>query len=236
MTETKERDTVQPREGDFSDLYIRHFSFWDHLTDGQKELLNNHTHVRRFAKGTLLFGGEDDCLGIVLVKQGGLRVCTLSEDGRDVTLYRVFPGEVEVLTATCALKNVTYQVFVEADEDTELLLTDSAAFGQVAEGNIYARCAAYERAAGRLSDMLWSLQQILFLSADKRLARFLLDESANLRSDELKLTQEQIARYMGSAREVVTRLLKYFSEAGMVRPGRGTVTITDREKLQRLAR
>ena len=111
-----------------------------------------------------------------------------------------------------------------------------AAFGQVTEANIYARCAAYERATARLSEMLWSLQQILFLSADKRLARFLLDESGKLQSDELKLTQEQIARYMGSAREVVSRLLKYFSEAGMVRSGRGTVTITDREKLQRLAR
>ena len=236
MTDTKANNTVQPREGDFSDLYIRHFSFWNHLTNAQKELLNNHTHVRRFAKGTLLFGGEDDCLGVVRVKKGGLRVYTLSDDGRDVTLYRVFPGEVEVLTATCTLKNVTYQVFVEADEDTEVLLTDSATFGQVTEANIYARCAAYERATARLSEMLWSLQQILFLSADKRLARFLLDESGKLQSDELKLTQEQIARYMGSAREVVSRLLKYFSEAGMVRSGRGTVTITDREKLQRLAR
>ena len=236
MTDTKANNTVQPREGDFSDLYIRHFSFWNHLTNAQKELLNNHTQVRRFAKGTLLFGGEDDCLGVVLVKKGGLRVYTLSDDGRDVTLYRVFPGEVEVLTATCTLKNVTYQVFVEADEDTEVLLTDSATFGQVTEANIYARCAAYERATARLSEMLWSLQQILFLSADKRLARFLLDESGKLQSDELKLTQEQIARYMGSAREVVSRLLKYFSEAGMVRSGRGTVTITDREKLQRLAR
>ena len=236
MTDTKANNTVQPREGDFSDLYIRHFSFWNHLTNAQKELLNNHTHVRRFAKGTLLFGGEDDCLGVVLVKKGGLRVYTLSDDGRDVTLYRVFPGEVEVLTATCTLKNVTYQVFVEADEDTEVLLTDSATFGQVTEANIYARCAAYGRATARLSEMLCSLQQILLLSADKRLARFLLDESGKLQSDELKLTQEQIARYMGSAREVVSRLLKYFSEAGMVRSGRGTVTITDREKLQRLAR
>ena len=236
MTDTKANNTVQPREGDFSDLYIRHFSFWNHLTNAQKELLNNHTHVRRFAKGTLLFGGEDDCLGVVLVKKGGRRVYSLSDDGRDVTLYRVFPGEVEVLTATCTLKNVTYQVFVEADEDTEVLLTDSATFGQVTEANIYARCAAYERATARLSEMRWALQQMLFLSADKRLARFLLDESGKLQSDELKLTQEQIARYMGSAREVVSRLLKYFSEAGMVRSGRGTVTITDREKLQRLAR
>ena len=169
------------------------------------------------------------------MKKGGLRVYTLSDDGRDVTLYRVFPGEVEVLTATCTLKNVTYQVFVEADEDTEVLLTDSATFGQVTEANIYARCAAYERAAGRLSDMLWSLQQILFLSADKRLARFLLDESGKLQSDELKLTQEQIARYMGSAREVVSRLVKYFSQEGWVKSGRGHLTILDKEALATLS-
>lgn len=229
-------DGVAPRPGDFSDLYIRNFSFWPHLTDGQRSLLNGHSHVVSFAKGRLLFGGSDDCVGVVLVKTGRLRAYTLSEDGREVTLYSVFPGEVEVLTATCVLKDITYHVFVEAAEDTTVLLTDSAAFRAVADSNIYARCAAYERAARRLSEMLHALQEVLFVSADKRLARFLLGESRQLGTDKLKLTQAQIASYMGSAREVVSRLLRDLSAAGLVRTGRGTVTLLDREALEKMAR
>ena len=156
--------------------------------------------------------------------------------GREVTLYSVFPGEVEVLTATCVLKDITYHVFVEAAEDTTVLLTDSAAFRAVADSNIYARCAAYERAARRLSEMLHALQEVLFVSADKRLARFLLGESRRLGTDKLKLTQAQIASYMGSAREVVSRLLKELAEAGLVQAGRGTVTLLDRETLEKMAR
>ncbi|XOQ53517.1 MAG: Putative Crp family transcriptional regulator [Succiniclasticum sp.] len=226
---------VAPRPGDFSDLYIRNFSFWPHLTDAQRSLLNSHTHVVSFSKGSLLFGGSHDCAGVALVKTGRLRAYILSDDGREVTLYSVFPGEVEVLTATCVLKDVTYHVFVEADEDTQVLLTDSATFRTVSEQNIYARCAAYERAAQRLSQMLHALQDVLFVSADKRLIRFLLSESRQSGTDKLKLTQTQIASYMGSVREVVSRLLKDLSAAGLVRSGRGTVTLLDKPALEKLA-
>ena len=89
--------------------------------------------------------------------------------------------------------------------------------------------------SARLSEMLWAMQQILFMSADKRLAIFLLQESEKLGQQEIRLTHEQIARYMGSAREVVSRLLKYFVQEGMVKSSRGLLTILDRKKLQKLA-
>ena len=160
----------------------------------------------------------------------------MSEDGREVTLYRLFSDDVAILTVSCALQSVTFEVFVDAEEDTEVLQLDAAGFRSLSAANIYVKCFGYERASARLSEMLWTLQQILFLSADKRLAIFLLQESEKRKSGKLSLTHEQIARYMGSAREVVSRLLKYFAQEGMVELGRGSLRLLDRERLAALAR
>ena len=172
---------------------------------------------------------------MLLLKKGQLRVYTLSEDGRDVTLYRLFADDIGILSAACTLDSVTFDVYIDAEEDTEVLLTDASAFRRLSDANIYVRCFAYELASKRLSDMLWKMQQVLFLSADRRFAIFLLEESEKRKSEVVHLTHEQMARYMGTAREVVTRLIKYFNHEGWTTSGRGYLRIEDREALRRLA-
>jgi CRP/FNR family transcriptional regulator len=78
---------------------------------------------------------------------------------------------------------------------------------------------------------MWAMQQILFMSMDKRMAIFLWDEMSRTKNDTLKITHEQAARYVGSAREVVTRMLKYFSTEGIVEVSRGGIRILDKAKL-----
>lgn len=107
-------------------------------------------------------------------------------------------------------------------------------FAQVAARNKDMKIFALEATVRRFSDVVWLMEQVLFMSLDKRLAIFLLDESAKTGSDTLRLTQEQIARYMGSAREVVSRMLKYFSSEGLVQVVRGGVRILDRSRLRAL--
>ncbi|XOQ24764.1 MAG: Putative Crp family transcriptional regulator [Mitsuokella multacida] len=226
---------VKREEKNVTDLFIRHFSFWPHLSDAEKELLNAHTHAVHYEKGAQVHRGPFDCIGVLLIKKGQLRVYTLSEDGRDVTLYRLFPDDIGILSAACTLDSVTFDVYIDAEEDTEALLTDAPAFRKLSDGNIYVRCYAYELASKRLSDMLWKLQQVLFLSADRRFAIFLLEESRERKSDTVHLTHEQMARYMGTAREVVTRLIKYFNQEGWTRTGRGCLQIVDRDALKELA-
>lgn len=222
-------------QGEATDLYIRTFSFWKHLTEREKIRVNAGTHPVRFAHGAQLHRDPGDCLGILLVKAGQLRIYTLSEDGRDVTLYRLFPGDVGILSAACTLDAVTFPVSIEAEEDTDVLRTEAAVFNSLVQENIYVKAYAYEMAARRLSEMLWRMQQILFLSADRRLAIFLLEESEKTGSLEIRLTHEQIARYMGSAREVVSRLVKYFSQEKLVKPGRGHLTILNVQGLKDIA-
>ena len=222
-------------KGEATDLFIRHFSFWPHLTETEKQQLCSRTEAVHYTEGQNIYDGKTDCIGVLLIKTGQLRVYTLSEDGRDITLYRLFPGDVGIISASCALRAVTFEVFMDAEEDTEVLRTSSTIFEQLTAQNIYVKCFGYELASARLSEMLWTMQQILFMSADRRLARFLLREAEQRKSDELKLTHEQIARYMGSAREVVSRLLKYFTQEQIVQSSRGSLRLLDKKKLEELA-
>ena len=216
------------------EAYLKQCAFWEHLDEKEKQQLCVTTFSAHYHKGATVHGGNTDCIGVLLVKQGQLRTYMLSEEGRDVTLYRLFPGDTCILSASCVLDAITFDVFIDAEEDTDVLLINSAVFHQIAEENIYVKCFGYELATTRFSDVMWAMQQILFMGADKRLAIFLWDEIAKTGSDSIKMTHEQIARYMGSAREVVSRMLKYFAGEGIVALSRGEIRIMDKEKLHKL--
>lgn len=219
----------------YTELFSQHFSFWEHLSEPQQQSLCQNAKSSSFSKGDTIHSPDEECIGILLVKTGQLRVYMLSEDGRDITLYRLFPGDVCILSASCVLESITFDVFIDAEENTDVLQISSAAFRRLADENIYVKCFGYQLATDRFSDVMWAMQQILFMSADRRLAIFLLDEMTKTGNNEIRLTHEQIARYMGSAREVVSRMLKYFAQEGMVSLFRGGLKIIDKEKLKSLA-
>lgn len=211
------------------------FAFGDRLTAAQKELLFGRAKSITYKKGTHVYGAAEDCLGVILLKNGQFRVYIVSEDGREITLYRLYGGEFCVLAASCVLDAITFDVFIDAEEDSEAILIDVASFNRVMEENIYAEAFVYKMATERFSDVMWAMQQILFMGADRRLAIFLCDESAKNGSDEIRLTHERIAKYMGSAREVVSRMLGYFESEGVVSLSRRSIRIADRKKLKEIA-
>lgn len=208
--------------------------FWDKLDKSRQELMLSYASVVTYKKGQNIHGGGNDCAGVMLIKSGVLRTYMLSEQGREITLYRLFAGDICVLSASCVLRSITFEVFIDAEEDSEVLLIASRAFDEIAEGSIYARCFLYETATARFSDVMWAMQQILFMSFDKRLAVFLTDELSKTSKDTIKLTHEQVAKYMGSAREVVSRMLKYFESEKILELSRGGIKIIDKKKLRSL--
>lgn len=211
-----------------------HLEFWEHLSTEEKELLRQQTVKVSYDKNRNLYHSNNECLGVLLVKKGGLRGYLLSEDGREVTLFRVPAGEVCVMSASCALNRLTLEVHIDTETATEAYLIRSSIFVRLKDQNIYVENYLYKSVAEKFSDVMWAIEQILFMSIDKRLAVFLLDEMARTHSEELHLTQEQIARYIGSAREVVSRTLKSFQAKGLIRQSRGTIWVLDRKKLMGL--
>jgi CRP/FNR family transcriptional regulator len=209
-------------------------TFWDKLNDTEKSIIENNTAKVTYHKGAKLHSANNECLGVLLVKSGELRVYILSEDGRDVTLYRITAGDVCVLSASCILNSITFEVQIDAEVDTEAYLINIGAFGKLSNNNVYVENFAYKNTMERFSDVMWSMEQILFMRFDKRLAIFLLDEMAKTGSPDLNLTQEQIARYVGSAREVVSRMLKTFQSQGILSQSRGQIHIQNKDKLKQL--
>lgn len=212
----------------------KHLDFWENLEPEQKELLAQNTFHKTFAKGDQVYSPEAECLGLLLLLQGELRVYILSEDGREVTLYRMRAGDTCILSASCILKSITFDVYVVAEQETKVLLVNIAAFGRVSKDNIYVENFTLRNAVERFSEVMWSMEQILFLSIDRRLAGFLLDEGNKQGSLIISLTHEQIARYIGSAREVVSRMLKGFQEEGLVEQSRGKIQIVDKKRLEEI--
>lgn len=209
-------------------------TFWDKLSSQQQELVLSNAVSVQYKQGENIHSGENDCVGIILIKSGELRTYILSEDGREITLYRLAKGDICILSASCILKNITFDVHIDAAHKSEVLLINSTVFQQICNENIYAENFSYKIVIDRFSDVMWAMQQILFMSFDKRLALFLLDEISRIGTDSILLTHEQIAKYVGSAREVVSRMLKYFENEGFVELHRGGVKVLDKKSLRLL--
>ena len=211
------------------------FPFWNDLTPEEQEMLCRYTRPVHYAKGARVHSPLESCVGILLLRTGQFRAYLLSDDGRDVTLYRLFGGEICILSASCVMDSVNFDLYIDAEEDTEAYCISAGVFRSLMQQNVEVRCFAYQMTAERFSDTMWTMQQILFMSADRRLAIFLADELAKTGGDDVHLTQDQMAKYMGSAREVVSRLLKYFAGEGIVKLYRGGVTVIDKDRLLKIA-
>ena len=218
------------------ELFKSTFPFWGAMRDEDKNMFLRSAQTAIFKKGTTVHDGNE-CTGVILIKTGALRMYLLSDDGKEVTLCRLFPGDTCIFTASCALDSITFDVSVDAEEDSECMIIGGCAYEEVVRKLPEAKIYTYESALSRFSDVMWAMQQILFMSMDKRLAIFLLDESANSGSDTVKLTHEQIAKYMGSAREVVSRMLKYFASEGLISSSRTEgIKLLDKKRLRELTR
>ena len=208
--------------------------FWGRLTDGQRERLRAAALRRSVAAGTVVHNGSADCLGLIVVESGQLRAYVLSPEGREITLYRLFERDMCLFSSSCMLRNIQFDVTIQAEKDTSLWVIPPELYKEVMEES--AAVANYTNAliGSRFSEVMWLLEQIMWQSFDRRLAGFLLEESGLEGSDTLHLTHEKIANHLGTAREVVTRMLRYFQDEGMVRLSRGTVELTDEKKLAKL--
>ena len=217
----------------FEPVYREMFPFWDKISEEDRDFICENSLALSYPKSTLIHDGNE-CSGVILVRSGCLRVHILSEDGKDITLYRLHDGEMCMLSASCVLRTITFDVHVSAETDSECYVIAGCAFAQITERNPDIKIFTLETAVSRFSDVMWVMQQILFMSMDKRLAIFLTDEASRIGSDTIALTQEQIAKYMGSAREVVSRMLKYFANEGLVEVSRKGVKLLDKSRLRAL--
>lgn len=210
------------------------FPIWNKLTDLQKEKLEQSAVRRTVKKGTLLHNGDTDCQGLLLVEEGQLRAYILSEEGREVTIYRLFAMDLCLFSASCLMNSIQFDITIETEKDTSLWMIPPDVYKEVMEESAAAANFTNEVMASRFSEVMWLMEQVLWKSFDKRLAGFLAEECILEETQNLKITHEKIAAHLGTAREVVTRMLKYFQTEGLVQLSRGTVEILNLEGLRKL--
>ena len=209
------------------------FPIWNQLTPAHRAMLTDGVFRRAVPKGTVLHNGSMDCTGLLLVQHGQLRAYILSEEGREITLYRLLEGDICLFSASCMMRSIQFEVMIAAERDTELLLIPADIYKSVMEQSAPLANFTNEVMAARFSEVMWLLEQILWRRFDQRLAVFLLEESALEGTDLLKITHEAIGSHLGNPREVVTRMLRYFQNEGLVKLARGTVEITNRAAMQK---
>ena len=214
--------------------FSEYFPIWDQLTPGQRETLSGSLVSRSVKNGAVLHGGGRDCTGLLLVKSGQLRAFILSREGREVTLYRLFDRDLCLFSASCVMRSIQFDVTVTAEKDTEFWVIPAEVYQQLMEQSAAVANYTNEIMSARFSEVMWLMEQIMWKSMDRRVAAFLLEEAAIESTSRLNITHETIANHLGTHREVVTRMLRYFQGEGMVKLSRGVIKLLDEQKLTAL--
>ena len=207
--------------------------FWDKLTAEQQDRIAGVIVRHEVEKGQRIHDSSADCLGLIVVKTGQLRTYILSEEGREITIGRLFDYDISLLSASCVMPDMQLNVMIEAEKDTEFWSVPACLFKNLMDESLPIASYARSLLSSNFSELMWLMEQIMWKSFDKRLAAFLLEEAQLEGSDQLKITHEKIAAHMGTAREVVTRMLRYFQSEGMVKLTRGAIELSDKEKLEK---
>ena len=211
-----------------------YFPVWKQLTPDQQNLVSQSLVSRKAGKGELVHNGSVDCAGLLLVESGQLRAYILSDEGREITLYRLFDRDICVFSASCIIRSIQFEVMIEAEKETQIWFIPPMVYKKLMDESAAVANYTNEVMATRFTDVMWLMEQIMWKSLDKRVAAFLLEEAAIEGTQLLKITHEAIANHLGTHREVITRMLRYFQSEGMVKLTRGAVEIIDEEKMEAL--
>jgi len=214
--------------------FQNYFPIWNKLTTAQQERLLASVMTRKVSRGTMLHNGSLDCTGLLLVRSGQLRAYILSDEGREITIYRLFDRDMCLFSASCIMRSIQFEVTIEAEKETDLWVIPAEIYQSIMEESAPVANYTNEVMATRFSDVMWLIEQIMWKSLDKRVAAFLLEEASIEETNELKITHESIANHLGSHREVITRMLRYFQNEGMVKLSRGTIELIDAKMLEQL--
>lgn len=209
--------------------------FWKDLSLSQQNEILNSVGVKTYPKNTIMIHGGSECSGFLLVKSGQLRAYSLSSEGKQITLYRLLDRDSCIMTASCLLKNINFEVSIDVEKETEVYIIPADVFDRLGKANLAASAFILDLVTSRFTDVMWIFEQYVFSNMASRLANALLEQASLKQSDELDITHEVLARELGTAREVVTRLLKQFQIDGLVSLSRGNIKLDKEEELYALS-
>lgn len=215
------------------ELYLNEvLPFYRSLPDEDKNNILAISTFQHFKAYELIQNNSKMCAGLIIVLDGQLRSFMHSFTGKEITLFRLLSRDICILSASCIFKNLNYEINIEAEKDSSVIILDGNGLKNISDSNISIQKYLFELSQNKLSDILWTFDQALFSSLESRVANFLIDQSNLDESDILNLTHNKIANHLGTAREVVSRTLKKFEINGLIKLSRSSVEILDSNKLK----
>lgn len=211
---------------------IKSLPFYSSLTADEIENVLQNSEIKLFKKGETITGLESRCLGPFLILEGEARAVIEDENLREVTLYKLYPDEMGLLSAACVLEHITFDAKFEVEKDSVFLVLKSCAIKKLMEKNLNVKCLIFETLTDRFSACMETMRDLLFTKYDRRMASFLVERYIYTEQKEFNITQEEIAKMTSSVREVAGKTIRKFAEEGILEYGRGKIKILDLQKLK----
>jgi CRP/FNR family transcriptional regulator len=206
---------------------LRHYPMLSALPAAELKPLLENVVVMPLPVGTVVFDENQPCQGFPLILSGSVRVIKSAANGRELQLYRVSSGESCILTSSCLLGHTRYQARGIVEQDVEMIVLSPASFHALLSAHQPFRDYIFGLFSERLTDLMELVSAVAFQKLDQRLAILLINKPRIIHT-----THQALADELGSAREIVSRLLKGFEEQGWVKLGREQIEIVDAEALK----
>lgn len=210
------------------------FPFWEKLTIKEQKELQQGIIETVCPKGMLLHYGGRECAGVQIIRSGQARVFVTSPNGGEITLFRLVEGDVSILSAACMMKGMDIELDMELEADSVICTIPKSVYKKIHDENVAVKDYTLEMISEKFSDIMWLFNQYVFSNVASRLAGAILEHRALAGTDMLVITHDALARDLGTAREVVTRLLKQFQLDGLVKLTRGKIEVLDAGKLAKI--
>ncbi len=227
------KETVKRAMAEAS-IFENVFPFWGKLTEEQQQEIIENTTESFCPKKTRLHFGGGECAGVQIIVSGRARVFITSPAGGDITLFRLLDGDVSILSAACMLSGMDIELDMEMETDCTVWTIPKRAYRKLYDESGAVKDYTMEMISEKFSDIMWLFNQFVFSNVASRIAAALLEHRGLSGGDELMVTHEDIARDAGTAREVVSRILKQFQADGLVKLTRGKIKILDAGRLGKI--
>lgn len=216
------------------EILSKAFPFWNKLTEEQREEVRRYTVKNICSYKQQIHFGSGECAGVQIISSGRARVFLTSPGGGDITLFRLLDGDVSILSAACMLNGMDIELDMEMETDCVIYTIPKQVYKKLYDESAVVKEYTMEMISEKFSDIMWLFNQFVFSNVASRIAGALLEHRGLSGEDELLLTHEALAKDAGTAREVVTRILKQFQSDGLVELTRGKVKILDAAGLGRI--
>jgi CRP/FNR family transcriptional regulator len=204
---------------------IQKFPFLQPASREAQAAVVKHGRLHTFPVGQMICGQGDACTHLALVLDGAVRVYKLGENGREITLYRIEAQECCIVTASCILSHEPFPAIAEVVQEVRALLIPAFIIQTwMAEYEVW-RNYLFRLLSHRLAAVITIVEEVAFQRVDVRLAAWMLAQTAD--SPTLTTTHQTISFELGTAREVISRILKEWEREGGIHLGRGTISVVD---------